>query len=973
MSKNEKAIVDVIINGETANKSIRDLEAAARKAKSELRGMTPDNKEYEKYKKSLENINKELEKTKVNAGLAASSWNKMKQEIKTSFIGNLGANLATLGLQKVASYFTDAWSAAIKLSDQMADIAKTTGMTVDEVKALNSALSQIDTRTSMSDLREIAKIGGQFGVAKDQLVDFVRAVDRTAIALGDEFAGGAEEVASSMSKLRNVLVDIKSDNIGSDIGFISNAINELAAAGVATGPVVADFANRIGGYGAQVGLTSGQILGLSATLQELAVSTERGGTAVVRIIQKMLTDTAAFAEVAGMDVKKFEELLNKDLFGAFTKVVEGSKNMGKNSTALAGIIKDLNVDGAGASEVFAKLGGNMGLLQEKVNLANGALTNTNSITAEAQLKNDNFAGSVERLSKEWNKLTSNPAIVGFFKGLIDTLALTIEGMSGVADVVKYNYDIITKGKAEADKIFAQNAAKEQMVKDEAFYKDALGGRLNEYKQHIAAMTQEELAAEVAKKRRTLKNEIENLKRLHAEGNHEEFIKEERYARLAEQELMAAQKMLQSKQNQSTTNQKLTKEELEKIEKENKKAAEKKIKELQKEHEAEFKAVMKHYDELISAARKKVDKEMEVFLKAEQEKFAKMNEFYALEFQAALDYGVAVATTDEERYAAEKIRLEQSYLEKMNTVKEGSYQYLLLEQELKNKLADLDRNRNMDRLQQVQEYANSVISISQSLMQFQMAQYDSDMNSYRKYTNSKKTMLKQQLDKGIIDTTTYNAEIAKLDADQDERERKMRVKQAQTQKRFAVFESAIKAALAWVEAYLMPWKTPQAIAATIQAGVIAAMPIPEFYEGGFMPKSTNDRDGFLIKGHANEYMMDARSMRDPFVMNTVNVVETAKAKGVSPSDVVNTSGSGADNGKLLAAASRLESAAASLEATINRGIRAHVVFDDAEILEIERKNKILIERGEPALGDSAVNDLLIGTNSKVLRKSAKNNL
>jgi len=38
-------------------------------------------------------------------------------------------------------------------------------------------------------------------------------------------------------------------------------------------------------------------MGISATLQELAVSTERGGTAMTKILMKMKYNTADFAKV----------------------------------------------------------------------------------------------------------------------------------------------------------------------------------------------------------------------------------------------------------------------------------------------------------------------------------------------------------------------------------------------------------------------------------------------------------------------------------------------------------------------------------------------------------------------------------------------------------------------------------------------------------------------------------------------------
>ncbi|MCK6611534.1 MAG: hypothetical protein L6Q78_10900 [Bacteroidia bacterium] len=113
----EKSQVHLIIDGKAANASLRDLEAAARKVRSELRGMATDSKEFKGASANLERINKELEQTRVKAGLAKSSFSKMASEIKTTFIGNLGANLATFGLGKVADFFVNAWQNAKQLAE----------------------------------------------------------------------------------------------------------------------------------------------------------------------------------------------------------------------------------------------------------------------------------------------------------------------------------------------------------------------------------------------------------------------------------------------------------------------------------------------------------------------------------------------------------------------------------------------------------------------------------------------------------------------------------------------------------------------------------------------------------------------------------------------------------------------------------------------------------------------------------------
>lgn len=832
-TKKERAEIDLIINGQSANANLRDLEAAARKAKAELRGMMPGTPEFNKMAQNLANIDKQLQKTRVEAGLTQSKWAKMKQEIKTTFIGNLGANLATLGLQQVASYFTDAWDSAKKLSDQMADIAKTTGMSVDEVKALNTELGKIDTRTSMSDLREIAKIGGQFGVAKEELLGFVEAVDRTTIALGDEFSGGAEEVAAEMSKLRNILIDIKSNDIGTDIGFISNAINELAAAGVATGPVVSDLANRIGGYGAQIGLSSGQILGLSATLQELGVTAERGGTAVVKILQKMLTNSQEFATIAGMELGEFETLLNQDLFGAFTKVMEGSKKMGGSSTLLAAIIKDLEVSGAGASEVFAKLGGNTEMLSQKVNLASDALTNTNSITEEARLRNENFAGSVERLSKAWSKLTSNPAVVAFFKGIVDFTTSAIDGMSSLARVVAYNYDVITKGKAEADRIYLEESNKilqEQLNTENA----SMGQRIAGHKNALKQMTVNELQEQLAKAKTMYKADMDYAKKMLAEGSLSQQQKAIERAKETALEVKAAEEILQLKQNSGskTLEQKrqLTEKELKLQEAANKEAE--------------------------KIAKENAEKELKIF---QDQMYAQID---ALKELAALEKEVA---------GGDDIEAELARLEALQKEWDG----------FANDIADYNREKAVKTAEDLQNIGYAMMDTINSVQNLMAARDQNDLVRFKSTQDEKMRKLEEQREKGIITEEQYQLKRTQLEQQTIEKENEMRRKQARQQKAMAIFDSALQAAMAWVKAYanaFNPVFVAAAVAATAQAGIVAAMPLPEFEQGGFTGKGLNQEyNGKKIAGvvHPNEFVINSSQLKNPFVYNFAKQLATDK--------------------------------------------------------------------------------------------------
>ena len=406
---------NVYLDDKTANASLKTLQAEARKLKNELATLSPKSQEFIDKSKQFQLVQNRLKGVTDEINGTGSAFSKLATWFNKYQGMFFALSAAFVGIGMTIKKFV---STAAELSDELADIRKTTGMTQVEVEKLNSEFKKIDTRTSREELRKMAIVAGQLGIAKKDIFAFVESVDKLNVALGDEFKGGAEEVATKMGTLRNVLTDMKTSNIADDMLKIGNAINQLAAAGFATGPVVTDFANRIAGIGIPLGLTSGQVLGLSATLQELNVHTERGGTAVARILQKMTTNVGTFAKIAGMNIVEFKNLLNTDLYSAFIKVMEGSKNSGSSATDLAEIIKELEVQGAGAAEVFAKLGSNTAILREKVDMANTSLKGTDSIMNEFNIKNETLGAVLNKLGKYFMNLVTLPGVQNFFKSII---------------------------------------------------------------------------------------------------------------------------------------------------------------------------------------------------------------------------------------------------------------------------------------------------------------------------------------------------------------------------------------------------------------------------------------------------------------------------------------------------------------------------------------------------------------------------
>ncbi|WP_028666291.1 phage tail tape measure protein [Runella zeae] len=430
MAKNStntsKSVIQLVVDGKSAETSVKQLGVALNHVNKELRDMKINDPQRAELLKQKKLITDEYMKQKTLIGDIRSGWSRFKSEVVQIAAGVVGGNVITALLQQLIMFIPQLINKALELRDSLADVAKATDMTDAEVKALNRELKGFNTRTATKELRDMAKVGGQFGVAKEQIAGFVKGADQVNVALGDQF-GSAEATAGAVLKLRNIFQNLKSDNIEKDLLHIGNALNVLEAQGAATGAGMTDFSSRIGGVLIPLKVSEAQVLGLSATLEELNVTAERGSTATVDIFQRMLTETEAFAKVAKtadgakMTLQEYKKLIGEDIYGAFLAYLRGLKEIQPNQIAFMAALEESKLTGAGASEVLSKLSTNQEMLAQKIKLAGDALQNTDSITAEFNKKNHELALGLKRLSEWWNGLIYNQTFQDFATGLVSLL------------------------------------------------------------------------------------------------------------------------------------------------------------------------------------------------------------------------------------------------------------------------------------------------------------------------------------------------------------------------------------------------------------------------------------------------------------------------------------------------------------------------------------------------------------------------
>lgn len=335
------------------------------------------------------------------------------------------AELAKRGVQELFELNKD-------IADLQANVQKTTGLTNEQVRSLTESLKALDTRTSIENLLEISTVAGRLGVEGEKgVLEFTKAIDTLTVALGDDFTGGVEEVTDQVGKLSNVLFGATTDGVvlAENLLNLGNGLNVLAASGASSAQGITDFAGRIAALAKPLGVTNGEILGISATLEELGVLAERGGTATGRIFQALTQDSAKFAKEfgittkvlkdAGFQAESFTDLVNTDLVGALQLASKQAVTLSKNNVDLSKNLKAVGLTGAGELEVFLKLGSANERLSQNIEIANGALVNQDSLLSEAQVKSENLAGAYERLVNDIREFFVSSNVQDFFLSLIE--------------------------------------------------------------------------------------------------------------------------------------------------------------------------------------------------------------------------------------------------------------------------------------------------------------------------------------------------------------------------------------------------------------------------------------------------------------------------------------------------------------------------------------------------------------------------
>ena len=433
MVANEMELIDrTLLNLNTA--SARDIEFSIKAVKEQLQDAERSGDSVEQLTEKLKLLNTELKKVQDMQKPEEKKGNIFSRSM--DFLNkNWGAITQVIstysGIRDVIKGSVEAFA---EMDQEMNNVRKYTGQTIEEVERMNETFKQMDTRTPREQLNQLAGSAGRLGITSTGAVmEFVDAADKINVALGDDLGKGAVD---KIGKLAMAFGEDKSKGLRGAMLSTGSAVNELAQNSAAGAGYLVDFAARLSGIGIQAGLTQAQILGLGAAMDENMQADEMAATALSQIITKMTTDSATFARIAGKNVEEFAQLVKTDMNQALMQFFESMNKKG-GFTELAPLFEQMGLDGTRATGVLSTLAAKIDDVRRHQELATEAYQKGTSVIDEFNVQNDTYQAKLEKARKAFGdlRIELGKNLLPVASATISTTSMLVRVLSTVAEFV----------------------------------------------------------------------------------------------------------------------------------------------------------------------------------------------------------------------------------------------------------------------------------------------------------------------------------------------------------------------------------------------------------------------------------------------------------------------------------------------------------------------------------------------------------
>ena len=401
-------IGDVLDNIKSVPLEQLEKAAAALQRRLSMTARTTD--EYVTASADLRRVNAEIDRVK-------NGWKEHDNQIVATMKRLTSYVLVYAGFNEVWGRTKQLFGENVELSDSLADIQKTTGLSAEAVGELSREIDSIDTRTAQKELHDLAYEAGKLGIsAKEDVLGFVRAGNQLLVALGEDL-GGAEAVRQLM-KVNAILGETQKLGIEKSLLATGSAINEITQTSRASAGAITDIVTRIGAIGNAANLSMADLIALAGSADALGQQAEMSGTALNKFISSLTANTTEVAQAVGLSDDYLKDMINQGkTMEAIIAVLDKMNAMG-GLDVLNPIIKDLGSDGERIKQVLVTLSGGIDELKAQVFTSSRAFAEATSVTNEYNIKNENAAAIIARMGNSIKENLVNSGLVAWMTDVL---------------------------------------------------------------------------------------------------------------------------------------------------------------------------------------------------------------------------------------------------------------------------------------------------------------------------------------------------------------------------------------------------------------------------------------------------------------------------------------------------------------------------------------------------------------------------
>ena len=323
--------------------------------------------------------------------------------------------------------------AVIAFEDAFAGVRKTVDADEATFERLSNEIRQMATEIPIAadELARIGELGGQLGIAAENLESFIEVVAKLGVAT----VLSTENAALALARLA-AIANIPEASLGQFFERTSSALVDLGNNFAATEDEIITTVLRIATAAEQTGATTQDALAFATALQAVGVPAQAGGTAIARVFQEIQRAISAggeqlnlFARVADLSISEFTTLFEQDAAMAVATFITGLGEADERGIKLQDTLKKLNLSQRRTQLAIGGLSTSGDLLIRTLTTSRNAFDANIALNIEAAKKFTTTAQQIQLLRNQMRELTMTMGeeLLPFIRDLIFRLQGFVSG------------------------------------------------------------------------------------------------------------------------------------------------------------------------------------------------------------------------------------------------------------------------------------------------------------------------------------------------------------------------------------------------------------------------------------------------------------------------------------------------------------------------------------------------------------------